>query len=81
MSIFDIVTCITIFIVTILLVKGGIVWLYTKFKPLKYIQLTVTDNNGLKHSKKLFLDDENFIDEILDIRKKQKLARGKHRAK
>ncbi|MCX8665667.1 MULTISPECIES: hypothetical protein [unclassified Gilliamella] len=81
MSIFDIVTCITIFIVTILLVKGGIVWLYTKFKPLKYIQLTVTDNNGVKHSKKLFLDDENFIDEILDIRKKQKLVRGKHRAK
>ncbi|XKM14258.1 hypothetical protein RCS94_03575 [Orbaceae bacterium ac157xtp] len=81
MSIFDIVTNVTISFVTILLIRGGTVWLYTKFRPLKYIQLTVTDENGVKHSKKFFIDDEKFLDEVLEIRRKQKLAQGGNCAK
>ena len=81
MSFLDIAIYTSIFIIIILLVKGIIVRIYAKFKPLEYIQLTVTDENGVKHNKKIYIKDEKLLDNILEIRRLQKLSQESNSAK
>lgn len=81
MSFLDIAIFTSIFIIIILLVKGIIVRIYAKFKPLEYIQLTVTDENGVKHNKKIYIKDEKLLDDILEIRRLQKLSQESNSAK
>ena len=61
MSVLDIIIYTTLFIIILLFVKGVIVRIYAKFKPLEYIQLTVTDENGVKHNKKIYIKDECYF--------------------
>ncbi|MCX8712308.1 hypothetical protein J3U57_06140 [Gilliamella sp. B3464] len=81
MSILDILIFIAAFIITLLLVRGIVIRIYAKFKPLRYIKLTVIDEKGIKNSKKLYINDEKLLDDILEIRRKQKLAQGLNCAK
>ena len=81
MSVLDIIIYTTLFIIILLFVKGVIVRIYAKFKPLEYIQLTVTDENGVKHNKKIYIKDEKVLDDILEIRRLQKLAQESNGAK
>lgn len=81
MSVLDIIIYTTLFIIILLFVKGVIVRIYAKFKPLEYIQLTVTDENGVKHNKKIYIKDEKLLDDILEIRRLQKLAQESNGAK
>ena len=81
MSFLDIAIYTSIFIIIILLVKGIIVRIYAKFKPLEYIQLTITDENGVKHNKKIYIKDEKLLDNILEIRRLQKLSQESNSAK
>ncbi|MBI0095489.1 MULTISPECIES: hypothetical protein [Gilliamella] len=81
MSVLDIIIYTTLFIIILLFVKGVIVRIYAKFKPLEYIQLTVTDENGVKHNKKIYIKDEKLLDNILEIRRLQKLAQESNGAK
>lgn len=81
MSVLDIIIYTTLFIIILLFVKGVIVRIYAKFKPLEYIQLTVTDEKGVKHNKKIYIKDEKLLDNILEIRRLQKLAQESNGAK
>ena len=81
MSVLDIIIYTTLFIIILLFVKGVIVRIYAKFKPLEYIQLTVTDENGVKHNKKIYIKDDKLLDNILEIRRLQKLAQESNGAK
>jgi len=81
MSVLDIIIYTTLFIIILLFVKGVIVRIYAKFKPLEYIQLTVTDENGVKHNKKIYIKDDKLLDDILEIRRLQKLAQESNGAK
>ena len=81
MSVLDIIIYTSLFIIIVLFVKGVIVRIYAKFKPLEYIQLTVTDENGVKHNKRIYIKDEKLLDDILEIRRLQKLAQESNSAK
>lgn len=81
MSVLDIIIYTSLFIIILLFVKGVIVRIYAKFKPLEYIQLTVTDENGVKHNKKIYIKDDKLLDDILEIRRLQKLAQESNSAK
>lgn len=81
MSVLDITIYTTLFIIILLFVKGIIVRIYAKFKPLEYIQLIVTDENGVKHNKKIYIKDEKLLDDILNIRRLQKLSQESNSAK
>ena len=81
MSVLDIIIYTTLFIIILLFVKGVIVRIYAKFNPLEYIQLTVTDENGVKHNKKIYIKDDKLLDDILEIRRLQKLAQESNGAK
>lgn len=81
MSVLDIIIYTSLFIIIVLFVKGVIVRIYAKFKPLEYIQLTVTDENGVKHNKRIYIKDEKLLDDILEIRRLQKLAQESNGAK
>lgn len=81
MSVLDIIIYTSLFIIILLFVKGVIVRIYAKFKPLEYIQLTVTDENGVNHNKRIYIKDEKLLDDILEIRRLQKLAQESNSAK
>ena len=76
MTFINILVCLFIIIILSLVIRGAILYVWSFFRPLNYIEVTVIDENGNKQRKKVYIKDKELLERMLIIRKKQKLAQG-----
>ncbi|QYN44484.1 hypothetical protein GYM75_06325 [Gilliamella sp. ESL0441] len=81
MTFINILVCLFIAIILSLVIRGVILYVWSFFRPLNYIAVTVIDENGNRQRKKVYIKDKELLERMLIIRKRQKLTQGNNRVK